>query len=54
MSDLRNEMRKDMGDLCTEMGGRMEALRTDVHRSTALVTEMLFQHAERITKLENK
>ena len=60
-SSLRKEMpqeigdlRKGMNDLRKEMGDRMETLRTDVHRSTTLVTEMLFQHAGRITELEQK
>ena len=68
MAELRSEirgetkeMRGEMGTLRSEMSGlrkdvdaRMESLRTDVHRSTTLVTQMLFEHAERITRLEKK
>ncbi len=41
-------------DWMREMDGHMQSLGSDVHRSTALVTELLFQHAERITRLEGK
>ena len=51
---LRKENNERMDKLETKMDARIEALRTDVHRSTTLVTELLFQHAERITKLESK
>ncbi len=51
---LRKEMRADMAELRKEMREGMAALRADVHRSTSMLTELLFQHAERITKLESK
>lgn len=54
MADLRTEMKRDMAELRAEMRKDMAELRSDVHRSTTLITELLFQHAERITKLESK
>ena len=54
MGSLGGEMRPEMDPLGKERHGRMEALGTDVHRSTTLVTEMLFQHPGRIIQLENK
>ncbi len=47
-------LRKEMHDRVGEIRKEMSDLRSDVHRSTTLVTELLFQHAERITKLESK
>ncbi len=47
-------LRKEMHDRVGEVRKEMSDLRSDVHRSTTLVPELLFQHAERITKLESK
>ncbi len=49
-----SSLRKDMESLRKEMRQDIDALRAEVHRSTTLLTELLFQHAEIITKLENK
>lgn len=51
---LRKETNGRIDKMELKMDGRMDSLRSDFHRSTTLVTELLFQHAERITKLESK
>lgn len=54
MDKMGSKMDGRIDKMELKMDGRMESLRSDVHRSTALVTELLFQHAERITRLEGK
>ena len=49
-----NSLHKEIKEFRIELHEEMDGLRTDVHRSTTLVTQMLFEHAERITRLEKK
>ncbi len=48
--ELRGEMRELRGEIHKDMS----ELRAEFQASNRLLTELLFQHAERITKLESK
>ena len=47
---IRKEMREDN----TQLRKEMSDLRGEVHRSTTMLTELLVEHAQRITKIETK
>ena len=49
-SAIRKEMREDN----TQLRKEMSDLREEVHRSTTMLTKLLVEHAQRITKIETK